>query len=537
MARPPSAPPGLPGYTYESLLGSGGFADVFLYRQHRPQRRVAIKVLLSTVLDESVAQQFEGEANVMASLSTHPSIVAVYAAEVSEDHRPYIVMEYCSRPNYGQRFRRERITVAEALRVGVQIAGAVETAHRAGILHRDIKPANILVTDYNRPALTDFGISIATGQGQDLEDTQGLSIPWSPPEFFADPPRADVRSDVFSLAATVHSLLGSATPFERRGGSNTASDLIHRIATEPLRPLDRPDVPEELNRVLAIAMAKAPDGRYATALDLGRALQQVELGLSLPVTQMDVLDERGATETENEAEDELDAHTRIRRVATVDPESSAPGRRLDRYSGVAPALVSPSRPSATSAASASVPETTVMRPAGMRTSAAQPLHAGEAAAAEEPRRSTPTWPWVVLAAVIVVLLGVGTTLTVRSLTVEPEEEVATTAVNVPQSAPEAPGEPEGLKAGVIVEEKQGSTGKVRVTWTAPENFQEGDWFRARWKDMPDNYEKYGAWQEIHGRTSKVMDIPPNLTDRCVELQTATDSGTASEVATVCVEDG
>ena len=106
-SRPPSAPPRLVGYEYEKLLGSGGFADVFLYRQARPQRRVAIKVLLSTVLDESVRHQFDSEANVMAQMSTHPSIVTIHQAEVSGDHRPYIVMEYCSRPNYGVRFRKE----------------------------------------------------------------------------------------------------------------------------------------------------------------------------------------------------------------------------------------------------------------------------------------------------------------------------------------------------------------------------------------------------------------------------------------------
>lgn len=186
-SRPPSQPPQLPGYEFEKLLGSGGFADVFLYRQFRPQRRVAIKVLLSSVLDENVRRQFDAEANVMATMSTHPSIVTIHTADASSDHRPFIVMEYCPRPNYGVRFRKERITVAEALRVGVQIAGAVETAHRAGILHRDIKPANILVTEYNRPALTDFGISIVAGQSEDVEDSQGMSIPWSPPEFFADP--------------------------------------------------------------------------------------------------------------------------------------------------------------------------------------------------------------------------------------------------------------------------------------------------------------------------------------------------------------
>src|SRR5699024_1207498 len=167
--------------------GSGGFADVFLYRQFRPQRRVAIKVLLSNVLDDSVRRLFDAEANVMAQMSTHPSIVTIHQAEVSDDHRPYIVMEYCPRPNYGMRFRKERITVAEALRVGVQIAHAVETAHRAGILHRDIRPANILVTDYNRPALADFGISIAPGQANGVEDSQRMSPLWPQPACFEAP--------------------------------------------------------------------------------------------------------------------------------------------------------------------------------------------------------------------------------------------------------------------------------------------------------------------------------------------------------------
>src|SRR5699024_9978034 len=155
-SRPPSRPPRLPGYEYEQLLGSGGFADVFLYRQFRPQRRVAIKVLLSNVRDDSVRRLFDAEANVMAQMSTHPSIVTIHQAEVSDDHRPYLVMEYCPRPNYGMRFRKERITVAEALRVGVQIAGAVETAHHPGILHRGIQPANILDTEHSRPALHEF---------------------------------------------------------------------------------------------------------------------------------------------------------------------------------------------------------------------------------------------------------------------------------------------------------------------------------------------------------------------------------------------
>ncbi|MGO1225935.1 MAG: protein kinase domain-containing protein [Brachybacterium sp.] len=545
-SRPPSAPPRLPGYEYEQLLGSGGFADVFLYRQFRPQRRVAIKVLLSNVLDESVRRQFDGEANVMAQMSTHPSIVTIHQAEVSEDHRPYIVMEYCPRSNYGVRFRKERITVAEALRVGVQIAGAVETAHRAGILHRDIKPANILVTDYNRPALTDFGISIAAGQGDDVEDSQGMSIPWSPPEFFADPPRADVRSDVFSLAATVYSLLAGQTPFEHRGRRNTASDLIHRISSEPLQPLTRPDVPAELNRVLSIAMAKEQAGRYDTALAFGRGLQQVELSLSLPVTQMDVLDDRSTAAAHSAEDDELDMHTRIRKVATVDPESvstTGPGsrRRLDPYAGIAPAIGAPAAPGfgapATSATDDSV-ESTLLRPIGARpagASAHSPLPAPGYAEHEEEPAKAPAWPFVVLAAVLIVVLGVGATLGVRYFLIPEPEPIPSTDINV-AAPPQDPLEPPtDIKFTPIAAGSTGAPGLVQVSWEPPAGVTKDEHYVVQWKDMPDNYERYQQQHEVHGLNSVVLEIPPQQPAPCVQVQTVNPNGNSSPPGESCYE--
>ncbi|MGP4916478.1 serine/threonine-protein kinase [Brachybacterium tyrofermentans] len=559
-SRPPSAPPQLPGYEHEQLLGSGGFADVFLYRQFRPRRQVAIKVLLATVLDESVRRQFDVEADVMAQLSTHPSIVTIHQAEVSGDHRPYLVMEYCPRPNYGVRFRRQRITVAEALRVGVQIAGAVETAHRAGILHRDLKPANILVMEYNRPALTDFGISIATGQGHEVDTSQVMSIPWSPPEFFADPPRADVRSDVFSLAATVYSLVAGQTPFELRGQRNTAADLLHRIDSEPLRPLIRPDVPLELNRVLSIAMAKDPSSRYDTALALGRGLQRVERALSLPVTQMDVLDERGP-HTAHGDDDELEMHTRIRKVVTVEPDArhgAEGGRRPpDRYAGIAPALEphaasSPSSSSSPGPASSPGPGpatrhpapplsqgATVLRPAGALAQASgNPAVPPGVAGAEkdEEQRPTAMWPYVVLAAVLLIALGVGTTLGVRHVFVEEQPELETTDINVAQAPVEPPGEPTAVSVQIVSPEAAGGVrARAQIAWENPQGFSEGDSFQVRWKDMPEGYEEYGAPESVTGRSSTVRSVPPGLTGRCAEVRTVAAGGDASEWVEACLE--
>ncbi|MFP3714536.1 serine/threonine-protein kinase [Puerhibacterium sp. TATVAM-FAB25] len=313
--RPTSAPPRIDGFEYVSLIGSGGFSDVFLYEQQRPRRRVAVKVLLS----ERTASQraaFDAEADLMATLSTHPSIVTMYEADIAEDGRPYLAMEYCSRPNLGSRYRTERFAVAEALRVAVQIAGAVETAHRAGILHRDIKPANILVTEYGHPVLTDFGISSTL---DDARAAEGMSIPWSPPESFGDPPVSGVATDVWALAATLYTLLAGRSPFEVPGGPNGSADLVARIERAPLQPTGRDDVPASLERVLATAMAKRPESRYPSVLALARALQHVQTELRLAVTPIDLLDDSGHV-----AEEEPDdaPGTRLRSVTSIDPSAA-----------------------------------------------------------------------------------------------------------------------------------------------------------------------------------------------------------------------
>jgi len=312
--RAPSPPPEIQGFEYVSLIGSGGFSDVFLYQQQRPRRRVAVKVLLHEWSSHSQRAAFDAEADLMATLSTHPSIVTMYEADVADDGRPYLAMEYCSRPNLGARYRTERLSVAEALRTAVQIAGAVETAHRAGILHRDIKPANILVTEYGHPALTDFGISSTL---DDAARAEGMSIPWSPPESFAEPPRSGIATDVWALAATTYTLLAGRTPFEVPGGSNSSANLISRIESSPLPRTGRTDVPASLERVLATAMSKSPTSRYPTMLDFARALQQVQNELSLGVTPIDLLDDSGHVQEE---EPDDDAGTRLRQVVSIDPD-------------------------------------------------------------------------------------------------------------------------------------------------------------------------------------------------------------------------
>ena len=329
--RRPSEPPVLPGFSHVRLLGSGGFADVFLYEQNMPRRQVAVKVLLSAVVNDHVRQMFQVEANLMAQLSSHPGILTVYQASISADGRPYLVMELCS-SKLGARYRAERIAVADVLKIGVQIGSAVETAHRSGVLHRDIKPSNILTTAYGHPVLSDFGIASTLGSAHET-DSVGMSIPWSAPEVLLDDTSGSVHSEVWSLGATLYTLLAGRSPFEVRDGSNKADDLIGRIARARVPALDRDDVPVSLEAVLKRSMARDPARRQQSVLELVRDLQRVEAELGLITTQADVAMDDWALATIGDPGD----RTLVRAVASRPPTTAADRRRRRRLTPAAAA--------------------------------------------------------------------------------------------------------------------------------------------------------------------------------------------------------
>ncbi|HEY5882274.1 MAG TPA: serine/threonine-protein kinase [Nakamurella sp.] len=311
MTRPPAPAPTLPGYTLIRPLGGGGFADVFLYRQESLGREVAIKVLLATDSSPAARARFENEGAVMARLSEeHRNIVPVYDAAICADGRPYLIMQYCPKPDLAKRYKAGAFTVAEVLTTGVQLAGAVESAHRQGILHRDIKPANVLTTRSGRPALTDFGIAVTTAAADD-PDAIGVSIPWSPPELLADEPVGDARSDVYSLTATLYTLLARRSPLEVPGRRTTQADLLSRIPRIPAPPTGRGDTPRSLERLLSRGLAKDPALRFASAEQLARDLQQVQHEIGGPVTDFEFLVVDPGAELAELTPDAAD-HTRIR---------------------------------------------------------------------------------------------------------------------------------------------------------------------------------------------------------------------------------
>lgn len=326
--RLPSQPPVLPGFNHLHILGSGGFADVFLYEQNMPRRQVAVKVLLSEVVNDHVRQMFQAEANLMAQLSSHPSILTVYQASVSADGRPYLVMEMCSSA-LSERYRREAIPVGEVLRIAVRIGSAIETAHRAGVLHRDIKPSNILLTAYGHPVLSDFGIA-ATVSGSETEEAVGMSIPWSAPEVLLGENSGTVAAEVWSFAATIYSLLAGRSPFEVQGKPNKSADLIGRISKARPQPIARPDVPAALENVLSQAMSRTPAQRPSSILELVHQLQSIESELGLPQTAIEVAMDDWALGSVSDLED----RTQVRAIGAADA-SARPKRRRRRSTGAA----------------------------------------------------------------------------------------------------------------------------------------------------------------------------------------------------------
>jgi serine/threonine protein kinase len=323
---------------------------------------------------------FQAEANLMAQLSSHPSILTVYQAGVSSDGRPYLVMELCSAA-LSERYRRERIPVAEVLRIAVKIGSAIETAHRAGVLHRDIKPSNILLTAYGHPVLSDFGIASTVSEVHTSESV-GLSIPWSAPEVLSDETAGTISSEVWSFAATVYSLLAGRSPFEMAGEPNKTAELTSRILRARVHPTGRSDVPPTLERALARAMSRKPEARQQSVLELVRELQAIESELGLPQTAIEVAMDEWARPSVSDLED----RTRIRGAVGAPPHS--PNRRRKRPAGQESAVEPGSRRPHTSAAGA---------PSGVPTL----------------NRGRPATAWIValiVGFVIVIVLGIAATV-------------------------------------------------------------------------------------------------------------------------------
>jgi non-specific serine/threonine protein kinase len=272
------------GFGDAEEIGRGGFGVVYRCKQAELDRTVAVKVL-TTELDGENRARFFREQQAMGRLTGHPNIVGVLQVGATDSGLPYIVMPYHSQGSLDVRIRlRGPLPVEKALRLGVKIAGAVESAHRLGILHRDVKPANILLTDYGEPALTDFGIAHVSGGFVTATGTVPGSPAYIAPEVLGGAPPTPL-SDVYGLGATLFSVLTGHAAFERRSDEQVVAQFL-RITTHEAPDLREHGIPDDVSEAIARAMSQTPDQRQATAGDFGEELRRLQLDHGFPVDDM-----------------------------------------------------------------------------------------------------------------------------------------------------------------------------------------------------------------------------------------------------------
>ncbi|MBA2625697.1 MAG: serine/threonine protein kinase, partial [Acidimicrobiia bacterium] len=255
------------GFTDVTVVGRGGHAVVYRAEQRSFGRVVAVKLLTDADLDPVAFARFERERLALGSMSSHPNILTVYGGGVTRAGQAYLVTEYVPRGNLAERIaRRGPIPWPEAVGIGTKLAGALETAHRRGVVHRDVKPENVLLSDYGEPLLGDFGIARVTGGFVTSSTIIQASVAHVPPEVLAGEAPQPV-TDVYSLASTVLTLIRGRPPFYE--DDDTLGPLYARIAASPPPDLRPRGVPDAVCRVLERGLAKRPQDRFPTALALG----------------------------------------------------------------------------------------------------------------------------------------------------------------------------------------------------------------------------------------------------------------------------
>ena len=265
---PPDAPP-LPRYRILDCLGGGGMGIVYRARDERLERDVALKFLpphLSS--DQAAKKRFLIEARAAAALE-HPNICTVHEIGDTDDGQLYIVMACYDGETLDRRIALGPLPIDDALRIAREIALGLAKAHERGIVHRDIKPSNIIITNDGLVKILDFGIAkLATSTVPQIATVVGTLAYMSPEQAFGE--AVDHRSDIWSLGVVLYEMLTGVRPF--RGASEHGA-LFNALADEP-DPVSvfRGDVPDSIDALLRRALAKRPEGRFASTTELLAAL-------------------------------------------------------------------------------------------------------------------------------------------------------------------------------------------------------------------------------------------------------------------------
>jgi serine/threonine-protein kinase len=266
-------------YLIEHEIGRGAAATVYLARDRRYDRRVALKLLRPEIATATDARRFRREIAILARLY-HPHILQLYDSGVmppdSGHAGLFYVMPYVRGESLRQRLLREvRLPHGDAIAIAVDVAGALEYAHGQGVVHRDVRPENILL-EAGHALVADFGIAgVLESAGGERLSASGIALgvpAYASPEQARGEKVLDGRTDIYSLGCVLYEMLGGEPPFT---GANKAAVLARQIAdaVPPLRTIC-PEVPPHVERAVVRALAKRPEERFPTAGAFAAAIRQ-----------------------------------------------------------------------------------------------------------------------------------------------------------------------------------------------------------------------------------------------------------------------
>src|SRR3954466_156204 len=261
-------------YRIDGRPGAGGMSTVFLAIDTVLERQVAVKLLAEHLADDEVfVMRFRHEALAAARLQ-HPNIVQVFDSGQDErSHRHYIVMEYVDGPSCSDLLREHgRLGVDDTVRIITEACHGLDYAHRFGVVHRDVKPGNLLISNESGAVkLADFGIAKAAEQTRvtQVGSVLGTAAYLSPEQ--AQGKEAGPASDIYSLGVCAYQLLTGRLPYEY----SSLTELALKQQSESFEPIGlfRREVPEELARSILVCLARDPNSRYGSALELAEALE------------------------------------------------------------------------------------------------------------------------------------------------------------------------------------------------------------------------------------------------------------------------
>ncbi len=281
-------PPEIGQFSVRRLIGTGGMGAVYEAMQDNPRRKVAIKVMKRGITSASAQRRFHLEAQLLGRLH-HPGIAQIYEAGTWDDGTggvPFFAMEYIAGAKELTQYASDKsLDTTQKLELFASICDAVHHGHQKGIIHRDLKPGNVLVDRAGNPKVIDFGVARSTDsdlavttQQTDVGALIGTLQYMSPEQCEADPDIIDTRSDVYSLGVMLYELLSGKSPYDL--GSMAIYDAAKVVREQPATRLSvvSPLLKGDLETIVSKAMAKDPDYRYQSAIELKQDLERYGRG-------------------------------------------------------------------------------------------------------------------------------------------------------------------------------------------------------------------------------------------------------------------